>query len=121
MCKCLKRNKNFLHDLLKDETKLGNEDERKQLTDNASNDEIRCLSEIARNIISGKFKIPDEVHIDLLPHKHLIRKLSKKTLSHKIKKTVLKQKGGFLPFLISPVLSALGVVVGRLVSSHLGL
>src|SRR5579863_4283421 len=115
MSKCLKRNKNFLKNLLK-----SNEDERQQLIDHATEDEIRCLSEIAKNIISGKFKIPEEVHKGLLPHRHSIRKLSKKTVSHKLKKVVLKQKGGFLPFLISPVLSALGVVVGRIIASHLG-
>lgn len=93
---------------------------RKKIIEEATTDEIRALTEIAHNIVSGNFIVPENTLNKLEKHKTHIRKLSKRTRSHKDKKKSLVQEGGFLPFLISPVLSALGVVAGRAISSQLG-
>ena len=116
MSKCITRNSDFLKKIVK-----ARGQKRESIIDSASKDEIRALSEIAFNISKGNFKIPEPLLKKLVKHRHSIRKLSKKTLSHTVKRTLLKQKGGFLPLLVSPVLSALGIIVGRAISSQIGL
>ena len=116
MSKCLQRNQFFLKTLQK-----CNDQTRKKLIESATPDQIRALTEIAMNIVCGNFPIAEHKFKKLSLHKDSIRKLSKRTLSHKKKKHLLLQKGGFLPFLISPVLSALGAIAGRAIGSQLGL
>ena len=115
MSKCLHRNHNFLKDRSKSKDKTLD-----ALLKDASQDQIRALTEIAKNILSGNFKLKPNHFKKLEKHKKLIRKLSKKT-PHKLKKKFLRQKGGFLPFLVTPVLSALGALAGRAIGSHFGL
>lgn len=116
MSKCIKRNASFLKKL----AKLGPSDRDKLIAD-ATPDQIRALTEIALNITSGNFTL-GETHLSkLATHRHIIRKLAKRTLSHKKKKGILLQTGGFLPLLLTPILSALGSLVGRVVGSHLSL
>ena len=116
MSKCIKRNREFLEKLL-----TAPPDVRKRLINKASADEVRAISEIALNVVKGSFQINANIRDQLAEHKHHIRKLSKRTVSHKLKKHLLSQKGGFLPLLLSPVLSALGIIVGKTISSHIGL
>ena len=87
----------------------------------ATPDQIRALSEIASNIVKGNFKVDSKTFKKLQKHKEHIRKLSKKTCSHIKKKAILTQKGGFLPLLVTPILSALGGIAGRVIGSQLGL
>lgn len=116
MSKCLHRNRSFLEAISK-----CSDDDRKNVIEKATHDQINSLTEIAQNILSGNFPLHDKRLKKLKKHKHSIRKLSKKTLSHTVKKKFLKQKGGFLPFLVAPVLSALGAIAGRVIGSQLGL
>lgn len=115
MSKCLLRNSMFLKALIK-----GSEEERNKAIANATVDEIRCLSEIANNILEGRFTISKRRFQKLREHKHLIRKLATKALPHIKKKIYLKQSGGFLPLLLAPILTALGTIAGRVISSHMG-
>jgi hypothetical protein len=94
---------------------------RSNTIEQANPDEIRALTEIALNIINGNFELTPETVEKLKKHKEHIRNLAKRTLSHKKKKLFLVQKGGFLPFLITPVLSALGALAGRAIGNQLGL
>jgi len=116
MSKCLDRNKDFLIQL-----SLASEKERQKLIENASPDQIRVLTEISANILNGKFDLRKRHVKKLINHKHIIRKLSQSHVSHKAKKALLNQSGGFLPFLITPVLSALGAIAGKVIGSQLGL
>lgn len=94
---------------------------RKKLIEDATPDQIRVLSEIASNIVKGNFSVPDKTVKKLHKHKLHIRELSKSKNSCKKKKKLLVQQGGFLPFLVTPVLSALGALAGRVIGSQLGL
>jgi hypothetical protein len=94
---------------------------RKAVIEDATTDQMRALTEIAHNIVNKNFIISPETLEELNKHKTSIRRLSKKTKSHKDKKKFLVQEGGFLPFLITPVLSALGAVAGRALGSQLGI
>lgn len=113
--RCIVRNKSFLKKIYKSDSET-----RKKLINSATPDEIRSLSEIAHNVTTGNFTIPDKKITKLSKYKQAIRKLSRRTLCHKKKKQFLIQEGGFLPFLISPVLSTLGAIGGRIISSQLG-
>jgi hypothetical protein len=95
--------------------------ERKILIENASDKEMSALTEIAMNITKGHFPVSDKHFHRLKRHKHIIRKLASIHIPHKAKKIILKQKGGFLPILVAPILSTLGAIAGRLISHHLGL
>lgn len=95
--------------------------ERKKLIENATDEEMTVLTEIAMNITKGHFPVTDKHFHRLKKHKHVIRKLASPTLPHEAKKVILNQRGGFLPVLVAPVLAALGSIAGRLISYHLGL
>lgn len=115
MSNCLKRNSEFLQSLL---SKKGNK--RKRLINKASMDQIDSLSEIALNIIKGKVNISPVHKKKLNRHKEKIRKLAKK-ISLKARKRILVQRGGFLPLLITPILSLLGALAGKAISKAVGL
>jgi hypothetical protein len=116
MSKLLRSNIPFLQNLT-----TATPAQRKKIIENASAEEIKCLTEIAMNITHGHFPVSDQHFERLKKHKHTIRQLAKKSIPHKAKKIILNQKGGFLPVLIAPVLAALGSIAGRLISYHLGL
>lgn len=116
MSKCIDRNKDFLGRI-----KYSSEEERQKLIESATPDQIRVLTEIAMNILSGNFQLKNHHLKKLRDNKRVIRKLANTRVPHKIKKVLLNQSGGFLPFLVTPVLSALGAVAGRVISSQLGL
>jgi hypothetical protein len=94
---------------------------RKTTIEEATPDEVRALTEIAANIVKGNFQLDPKTIHKLRKHKHSVRNLSKKSLSHKKKKVFLVQQGGFLPILLAPVLTALGAIAGKAISSAIGL
>src|SRR5580704_11726092 len=98
MSKCIHRNQKFLKTLLKAKGAR-----REAILEKATKDEIRCLTEIAYNVVKGHFILQPHTLRSLEKHKEEVRKLSKRRSSHKKKKFFLKQKGGFLPLIISPV------------------
>ena len=116
MSKCIQRNEKFLKELV-----TSSDRRRQSLLEGATKDEIHCLTEIAFNIVKGNFPLDNESLRKLTKHKQAVRKLSKTRGSHKKKKQFLKQKGGFLPLLLAPVLSILGTVAGGCINSLLGL
>lgn len=116
MSQRLHRNKTFLKKLTKCYGK-----KREKIINDASNEQIQSLTEVAHNIVKGNFPIPQKTLKKLSKHKIHIRKLSKLKPSSKSKRKLLIQKGGFLPLMITPVLSALGAVAGRAISTQLGL
>lgn len=78
------------------------------------------MREIAHNTLIGNVPLNSEYQNKLRRHKCKIRKLAQKKLSLKFKRRFLQQKGGFLPHLITPVMSAVGSLAGRAVATSLG-
>src|SRR5580698_7908318 len=93
MSKCIHRNQKFLKTLLKAKGAR-----REAILEKATKDEIRCLTEIAYNVVKGHFILQPQTLRSLEKHKDEVRKLSKRPSSHK-KMFFLKQKGGFLPLI----------------------
>lgn len=90
MSKLVKNNIPFLQNLA-----TSSPSERKRLIENASDEQMHALTEIAMNITEGHFPVTDKHFQRLKKHKHVIRKLASVSVPHKAKKVILNQKGGF--------------------------
>lgn len=93
----------YLHVLSK-----GSKKQRHGVIDGASNDLITCLCECALNVLNGNVSLKPSERTKLRRHKRELRALTDGRTSLQKKKKALKQKGGFLGALLTPVLSALG-------------
>lgn len=113
MSKCTLRNLDFLKSLCK-------RNRRKHIKQ-ASSDNIRSLTEIAHNALRGNITYSAKAKGKLKRFKHHIRKLAEKKHSVARKKATLIQNGGFLPFLIPPVLSIAGTLAGRYLAKEIGI
>ena len=93
----------YLHVLAKGSTK-----QRQGVIDGAGKDLITCLCECALNVLNGNVSLTPADRTKLRRHKQKLRALTNGRTSLRKKKTALKQKGGFLGALLTPVLTALG-------------
>lgn len=82
-----------------------NKKKRDKILDDADEELIKCLCEIGENTLYNNVSLNDCQYKKLSRHRKSIRKLCKKGESWKKKKKFLKQTGGFLPYLIGPLLS----------------
>ena len=73
----------------------------------ANKDLIEALCECTYNILKGRVSLTKAEKIKLKRYKNALRKLASKNVSLKNKKFVI-QKGGFLGFLLRPVVKLLG-------------
>lgn len=104
----IKRNVDFLSIL-----KSSSPSQRKAILKTMSPDQLKCLCEICHNVLRGV--LPVNVN-KLRRYKKAMRDLASRSLSNKVKKSILiKQSGGFLPFLIPAVLSTVGGIVRKLI------
>ena len=87
-------------------SKSKNKDRRNKLIDVASSGELSAVMECITNIINGNVPLSQEKLKQLRRHKNILRSLAKKCYPNKQKKSVLKQKGGFLPALLPLALKA---------------
>ena len=69
-------------------------------------DLIECICDCAHNVLKGNVPITDH-QMQLTPHRHNLRELTKKRTSNKRRKEIL-QEGGFLGAILTPILSVLG-------------
>lgn len=83
-------------------------DEAKLFLEQATEDNILALTELALNILKGKLNISLDTYLQLKDHSDLLRKISKKSVSVKNKRKWLMRSLEILPCLISPLLSCLG-------------
>jgi len=81
--------------------------ERTSIINNADDELIKSICEIAFNTLNRNAPLSNTQFRKLSKHKHIVRRLSKKGESIKKKKAIIKQKGGFLPLLITPLLALL--------------
>jgi hypothetical protein len=79
---------------------------RQAVIKESDKDLIRCLSDCAHNILNGNIPLEPEHFKKLRKYKLTLRDLNNKKLKIKDKRNILiNQKGGFLPLLITPILS----------------
>ena len=91
-----------------------NKKEIEQILNQAGTDELNLLRNICVNLCQQKINIPQKSYKKIATYKNLIRKLAdpKCFKCAKKLKTTLILKGGFLPLLIQPALTALISVLG---------
>lgn len=87
---------------------------RNAILNNCDSTSIKSICEIALNVLNGNYPLTPSQIQRLRGYKNKMRSLacSKTTLCSK--KKILKQKGGFLPTLLSTVLSGL---LGKILST----
>lgn len=82
---------------------------QRQILRQADESLIRLISQIAANLITGNIQLNKSQKARLQKHKFILRELRHRGTSLQQKrKLLLKQKGGFLPFIIPLVSTALG-------------
>lgn len=85
---------------------------RKNIIVTGSGELIKTLCEICMNVLNGNAKISKTYKNRLRKYKNTIRQLAKPKSSLSSKRKILVQKGGFLPVILSAVLSG---IVGKLI------
>jgi len=87
---------------------------RKQLLKTCDKKSIKLIAQIAANVISGNIKLSPQQLKRLKHYKTTLRELRHRRTSLANKRTLLlKQRGGFLPFLVPIIASAVGGLVSR--------
>ena len=95
--------------------KLADPKIRNHVIKNADEDLMTAICDVVFNVLHGRINISDKDRKKLLKYKKSMRFLCKKsTLDHK--KKYLKQKGGFLQFLIPAVVSGIASIISSFVS-----
>lgn len=105
----LKRNLQLLKFL-----KKAKKQKRSAFLKTAPNDLIVCICDCANNILRGSVHLKSKDKKALQRHKKALRALVKRREGVGKKRKFLIQKGGFLPFLLSPIISAAGSILGSL-------
>ena len=82
--------------------------QRQGIIQGANKELIACLCECALNILNGNVPLKPYDKKKLKKYKHHLRALANKSVSVQKKKRALRQKGGFLGALLTPILGALG-------------
>jgi hypothetical protein len=116
MPKCVLRNRDFLQKLLTCKPK-----DSKKLIKGASKDNIDALSEVALNTLLGNVPLQEKQKKKLKRYHKKIRFLARKRTSARKKKKFLVQQGGFLPLLLTPILSTLGGLAAQARGSAVGI
>ena len=108
----LKKHHNFLYILAR-----SHPSQKKALIRTASNEQLKSLCEICLNVLGGNIPINLQ---KLKKYKKLLRALADKKFSVQRKKRILlNQSGGFLPVIAPAIISALGGILGRIISKKL--
>lgn len=97
----LKRNIPCLHVLTKAKKPL-----RDAIINNAEKDLIVCICDCSHNFLTGNIPFTEQEIKKLSRYQNLVRYLAKKNRGGlKEKKQLIVQNGGFLPLLLTPILS----------------
>ena len=108
--KRIRSNYSTLKLLKKAEPKL-----RKAIISKCGPDLLKCISEVALNVLRGNVKLTTSTKRKLKKFKGQIRKVASKDVSDETKKKLIVQKGGF----IGPLLAAVLPVVASLLFNKL--
>lgn len=85
---------------------------RKNILINGSEDLIKTLCEVCFNVLNGNAKVSSKCKNRLRKYKKVLRQLVQSGGSLSVKRKILVQRGGFLPVILSAVLSG---IVGQLI------
>jgi hypothetical protein len=97
----LKRNISYLHVLNTSKKSL-----RDAIIKNAPKDLIVCICDCSHNFLNGNIPFTAQEIKKLLRYQNLVRYLAKKKRGElKEKRQLIVQNGGFLPLLLTPILS----------------
>lgn len=113
VAKRLRRNLQFLKSLKKAKKR-----QRSTILKSANKDLILCICDCAYNVLKGNVHLKPKDKKALRRHKRALRALAEKRVALKRKQKLLVQKGGFLPFLLAPILSAAGGLLGGLIRGN---
>lgn len=80
---------------------------RKKLLKGANNEQIKSLCEATLNVVKKNVRIPSHAKHALCRHKTVIKRIAFKKEPIAKKKSLLVQKGGFLPIVLSTILPLL--------------
>lgn len=114
MTKRLERNFDFIKILCKNKKK----NLRRAILENADPDLILCLCECCDNLLKGNVPINSEQKQKLSKHKNHIRNLANRKNTIKEKRNILIQQGGFLPLLLTPILSIAGSLIADAITGR---
>lgn len=78
----------------------------------ADNNLIKCIQECIYNTLQGNVPLENHEKARLAKHKSILRRVAVKRGNWKTKRNLLIQRGGFLPYLIAPLL---GVILSRII------
>lgn len=101
-------------------SKTKNPASRKKLIDAGDNGQIGAVAECIQNIVDGNVPLSREHLRYLQRYKNVLRRLADKCRGKKKKEyrqKLLKQNGGFLPFLVPLAVKALGGLFGGLLGN----
>lgn len=85
---------------------------RKLILKSSDSELIKTLCEICQNTVCGNVKISKKYVNQLKKFKKVLRKIVVPKLSLKTKRNILIQKGGFLPIILTALLSS---IIGRII------
>ena len=87
--------------------------QRKNIISKGKADLINCICDCCLNLVNGNLKVNKVQRKTLIHHAADIRALSKKGKSFKKRKEILVQRGGFIPALLTPVLTLIASALVR--------
>ena len=108
--KLYNENKDYLRLL----SKLEKPSKRNQLIDIGNKDNINAICQCIRNVLKGNIHLKDHEINKLRKYKNTLFTLAKKNTSLIKKKQALKQRGGFLPFLLPLAVDLIGGLLGKI-------
>lgn len=85
----------------------------------ASEENIRALTELVYNLLDGNIDISQETKQNLKKHKIFLRSLSNKNTSVDKKKKSLLRKRSCLGVIFAPILSIVGSCLGKVVADSI--
>ena len=94
-------------------SKARNKNRRDRIIDLGTGKEIKAVSECIHNVLFGNVKLSPYERKTLVKYKKVLKSLSHKCQPIREKKRVLKQKGGFLQYLIPAAITAVTSLFGR--------
>ncbi len=95
--------------------KKTNPKHRKSILESADNSLILCICECIDNILRGNVKLSPAKKRELAKHVEILRQIADRKTKGQKKRSLLVQKGGFLPALLAPVIGIAGSLIGDLV------
>lgn len=108
MASSLKRNIDYLKVLAK-----ANDTQRKAIIQTADEDLILCICECILNVLEGNVRISPASKKKLQRYKSALRQVVGGDCSLDERRDIIEQKGGFLPILLTPILSIAGQLLAE--------